>query len=61
MYETAVRVVTEKERILQALSMTGHSFEGTTEAAVHFSQALIKIAGDIDKLTENVSTYLRSS
>jgi len=57
MYETAVRVVAEKEQILQAISMTGHAFSGTATEAVHFSQALIKLAGDLETLTEDVGTY----
>jgi len=60
LYETAVRLVMEKEILLMVLKMTGHAFEGTATAAVHFSQALLDISGDLEKLTEDASTYFQA-
>lgn len=57
MLETATRVVSEKEGVLAGLKMTGQAFEGTAEEAVHFSQALIELAGDFEDLTEDMKDY----
>ena len=57
LFETATRLVISKEIILSVLEMTGQTFSGTAMKAVELSQALIGIAGGLDKLTEAASTY----
>ena len=57
MFETVNRLVYEKEAILQALSMTGHAFAGTAKEAVHFAQALLKLAGELEDFLDDVGTY----
>lgn len=57
LYETAVRLVQDKEVISELMEMTGASFEGTTEAAIAFSEELISIAGSLDELTEAFNSY----
>jgi hypothetical protein len=39
------------------MEMTGSKFEGTTEAAIAFSESLIDIAGSLDELTDAFNTY----
>jgi hypothetical protein len=57
MFETVSRLVVEKETLLNALEMTGQAFEGTATEAVHFTQALIDLAGTFEELTEDFQTY----
>ena len=57
LYETAIRLVMQKEIILEALKMTGRAFEGTAQEAVAFSQALIEIAGDFETLMDAYTAY----
>ncbi|MBT7081036.1 MAG: hypothetical protein HN929_06175 [Chloroflexi bacterium] len=57
LFETAIRLAVEKEMILEVLDMTGQAFNGTALEAVHFSQALIEIAGSLEALTEDAQTY----
>lgn len=55
--ETAVRIISDKETILQMLEMTGHAFAGTDEEAIALSETLIGLAGDLSALTEAASIY----
>jgi hypothetical protein len=65
--ETAIRLVIDKEVVLNTLKMTNQSFTpvprgllgGPTaiEQEIAFAEALIEIAGGLDKLTEAASTY----
>ena len=64
LYETAVRLVMQKEIVLDVLEMTGKAFVAVAsdtvsaaEQAVVFSQALIEIAGSLEELTDAASTY----
>jgi hypothetical protein len=57
LYETAVRLVVQKETILKVLDMTGKAFSGTAMEGVALTQSLIEIAGSMDALTEAASTY----
>ena len=57
LYETAVRLVMEKEIFLSVLTMTGMAFEGTAEQAIALSQAVIDAAGGLEKLTEAAEAY----
>jgi hypothetical protein len=57
LYETAVRLLTDKEAIAYYLKMTNQAFSGTIPAAIQFSETLITIAGSLDKLTESMQTY----
>ncbi len=55
--ETATRLLIDKTVILSILEMTNKSFTGTTAQAIEFSEALIDIAGDFEKLQEAAQTY----
>jgi hypothetical protein len=55
--ETAVRLVIDKEIILNTLRMTGQAFVGTTTEIISFSEALIEMAGDLKTLREAAETY----
>jgi hypothetical protein len=55
--ETAVRIVSDKNAILNALDMTNQAFSGTTVELIAFSESLITLAGDLDTLTTAVSSY----
>lgn len=57
LFETASRLVVSKEIILSTLEMTGKSFSGAAIKAIELSQALIEMAGGLDKLIEAASTY----
>ncbi len=55
--ETAVRLIVDKEIILETLSKTNQMFWGSTQSIIAFSETLIEMAGGLDKLTEAVSVY----
>lgn len=55
--ETAVRLITDKETILNYLKLTNQAFNGTIPEAIKFSETLITIAGGLDKLTDALNTY----
>lgn len=55
--ETATRLLIDKAVVLSILDMTNQSFTGTTAQAIEFSEALIDIAGDFEKLQEAAQTY----
>lgn len=55
--ETAVRLITDQAVMEEMLKMTNQSFTGTIPEALKFSEALITIAGGLDKLTEAMQTY----
>ncbi|MCK9281382.1 MAG: phage tail tape measure protein [Melioribacteraceae bacterium] len=55
--ETAVRLIRDKAIIVDTLEMTGQAFTGTIPQLISFSEALISIAGDIDKLRESAEKY----
>lgn len=58
LFETAVRIVADKEIILDALDQMGLAFEGTAEDAIYFAEGLIKLAGDLDTLQGYMTTYI---
>ncbi|MFZ2406971.1 MAG: hypothetical protein WAW41_17680 [Methylobacter sp.] len=55
--ETAVRLITDREVIAKYLEMTNQKFEGSIPAAIKFSEALVTIAGGLDKLTDSMQVY----
>jgi len=55
--ETAVRLVMNKELILETLKMTGQAFTGTVPEIIAFSESLIEMAGGLDKITEAAAIY----
>lgn len=55
--ETAVRIITDKAVILDTLKMTNQAYVGTVASTIAFSEALIALAGGLDKLTEAANTY----
>jgi len=57
MMETAVRILIDKEVILETLKKTGQAFTGTIPQIIAFSESLIEMAGGLDKLTEAASYY----
>ena len=57
LYETAVRLVMQKEIFLSVLDMTGKAFEGTAEEAIAMSQAVIEAAGGFEKFAESIESY----
>lgn len=59
LYETAARLVIDKEIILGSLAAIGMGFKGAANsmAAVDFSQSLLGFSEDLDTLTANISTY----
>lgn len=57
LFETAIRLAVETETVLEILDLTGTAFEGTRLEAVHFSQAIIELAGDLDGLMESAQSY----
>jgi len=57
MYETAIRILVDKEMIVAALDMTNQSFDGTVLEVIAFSEKLIEMAGDLDTFTEAATTY----
>jgi hypothetical protein len=57
MYETAIRLLTDKAVVMDILQSTGHAFTGTAREAIDLSEALISLAGDLDTLKEAASKY----
>lgn len=55
--ETAIRIINDKETILNMLEMTGQGFHGTDLEAIALSETLINLAGDLETLTDAASTY----
>lgn len=55
--ETAVRLMVDKEIVLEVLNQTNQAYVGTTANTIAFSEALIKLAGDLETLTDIASTY----
>jgi hypothetical protein len=55
--ETATRVITDREVVMNMLDMTGQAFTGTTSAAIAFSESLISIAGSLEDLQDAFQTY----
>lgn len=55
--ETAVRLITDKESVLNILKYTNQAFDGTTSELLTFSEALIDVAGSLEDLTEAFQTY----
>ena len=55
--ETAIRIMTDKEVILESLRMTNQSFTGTAAEAIKFSESIITMAGSLEKFTDAVATY----
>jgi len=58
--ETAVRLLTDKESVFNALEKTNQSFVGTNKEAIAFSETLIDLAGDLETLTSAAETYYNS-
>jgi|GEM_PF-4513385 len=57
MMETAIRLITDKATVMEALKMTGQAFTGTTQEVIAFSETIIEMAGGLDKFTDAVSYY----
>lgn len=55
--ETAVRLATDREAVLNVLRITGQAFVGSTSDILAFSEAIIGIAGDLDALQSAAQTY----
>ena len=55
--ETASRLLIDKAVIADVLDMTGQTYSGTIPQMIAFSEALIEIAGGLDKLQEAAATY----
>jgi len=55
--ETAVRLATDLVAVRSMLSMIGKEFTGTTEASIAFTESLIEMAGGLENLQEQISTY----
>ncbi len=57
LYETAVRVITDKETILYYLGIVNNAYSATSLEAIAMSENLINLAGDLDTLTGYIDTY----
>jgi len=57
---TAVRLMVDKEIVLEVLEQTRQSYTSTVEDTIAFSEALIKLAGDLETLTDVTSKYYKS-
>jgi hypothetical protein len=57
LYETAVRVIQDKEIILDYLGLVNNAYSATALEAIQMSEALINLAGDLDTLTGYIDTY----
>jgi len=55
--ETAVRLMVDKEIVLEVLAQTNQAYSGSTANAIALSEALIHLAGDLETLTDIASTY----
>jgi len=55
--ETAARVVMDKAIVSEILSMTNQEFPGVTAQLIAFSEAIIEMAGGLDKLQEAAGAY----
>ena len=57
MLETATRILIDKEVVLDTLEMTNQAFYGGTLSIIEFSEAIIRMAGDLDTLRESAESY----
>ena len=57
MLETATRILIDKEVVLDTLKITGQAFYGGTLSIIEFSEAIIRMAGDLDTLRESAESY----
>jgi len=55
--ETATRLLIDKAVVIDTLTMTGQAFVGTIPQVIAFSEALIKMAGDLETLRGYAETY----
>ncbi|MFK5952081.1 MAG: hypothetical protein QM498_03420, partial [Desulfobacterium sp.] len=55
--ETMIRLVGENSVIMGMLDKTNSAFDGTTQEAIAFSQALISMSSDFKTLSESFSAY----
>lgn len=55
--ETMIRLVGENGVVMNMLDKIGMEFDGTTQEAIAFSQALIGMSGDFKTLAESFSKY----
>lgn len=55
--DTAVRLMVDKEIVLEVLQQTNQAYSGSTANAIALSEALIKLAGNLETLTDIASTY----
>lgn len=55
--ETATRILIDKAVVMETLNMTNQIFTGTIPQIIQLSEALITMAGGLDKLTESAATY----
>jgi len=57
LYETAIRLVTDKAIIVDMLDKTGQAFTGTIPEIIEFSETIIAMAGDLDTLQDGFETF----
>ena len=57
LFETAVRMITWKEVVLETLEMTNQSFSGSMPELLAFSDAVVNLAGDLEAFTDAAATY----
>jgi len=57
LYETAIRLVTDKAIIVDMLDKTGQAFTGTIPEIIEFSETLISMAGDLDTLRDSFEVF----
>lgn len=55
--QTAIRLMVNKEVVLDTLAMTGQAFVGSTADIIAFSESIINMAGDLDALRTAAETY----
>lgn len=55
--ETAVRLVRDKEIVTTLLDLTNQAFPAAIGKTIELTEAIIKMAGGFDELTESIQTY----
>lgn len=55
--QTAIRLMVDKAVVLDVLEMTNQAYAGTTIEAIAFSESMINLAGDLEKLSDAAESY----
>jgi len=55
--DTAVRLMVDKEIVLEVLAQTNQAYSGAVEGAIALSESLVKLAGDLETLSDITATY----